>query len=73
VIAAFAPSPVRRVARKNNLPVDSITEVRVLDPYFASRRRQWPGGVSAPCAPRAASSSAPKPLRRSRCAEAAAP
>jgi hypothetical protein len=34
VIAAFAPSPVRRVARKNNLPVDSITEVRALDPYF---------------------------------------
>ncbi len=31
-----APSPeaVRRVARLNNLPVDRITEVRVLDPYF---------------------------------------
>ena len=31
-----APSPeaVRRAARRNNLPVDKITEVRVLDPYF---------------------------------------
>jgi hypothetical protein len=31
-----APSPeaVRRVAAKNQLPVEAITEVRVLDPYF---------------------------------------
>jgi len=31
-----APSPeaVRRAARRNNLPVDQITQVRVLDPYF---------------------------------------
>ena len=31
-----APSPeaIRRVARRNDLPVDKITEVRVLDPYF---------------------------------------
>ena len=31
-----APSPeaIRKVARKNNLPVDHITEVSVLDPYF---------------------------------------
>jgi len=31
-----APSPeaIRRAARRNNLPVDRITEVRVLDPYF---------------------------------------
>ena len=31
-----APSPeaVRRAARRNNLPVDLILEVRVLDPYF---------------------------------------
>lgn len=31
-----APSPeaIRHVARKNNLPVDQITEVSVLDPYF---------------------------------------
>ena len=31
-----APSPeaIRRTARRNNLPVDRITEVRVLDPYF---------------------------------------
>ena len=31
-----APSPeaIRRAARRNNLPVDKIIEVRVLDPYF---------------------------------------
>lgn len=31
-----APSPeaIRRTANKNHLPVDKITEVRVLDPYF---------------------------------------
>jgi hypothetical protein len=31
-----APSPeaIRRAARRNNLPVDQITEVQVLDPYF---------------------------------------
>ena len=31
-----APSPeaIRRTAKWNNLPVDRITEVRVLDPYF---------------------------------------
>jgi len=32
-----APSPeaVREVARRNELPVDAITEVTVLDPYFS--------------------------------------
>ncbi len=31
-----APNPeaIRRAAEANGLPVDSITEVRVLDPYF---------------------------------------
>jgi hypothetical protein len=31
-----APSPeaIRQAARRNNLPVDSITPVSVLDPYF---------------------------------------
>lgn len=31
-----APSPeaIRRTADRNGLPVDRITEVRVLDPYF---------------------------------------
>jgi hypothetical protein len=28
------PEAVRRVAARNGLPVDRITEVRVLDPYF---------------------------------------
>jgi hypothetical protein len=31
-----APSPeaIRQAAQRNGLPVDQITEVRVLDPYF---------------------------------------
>ena len=31
-----APSPeaIRKVAKRNNLPVDNITQVNVLDPYF---------------------------------------
>jgi len=28
------PEAIRRVAARNKLPVDRITEVRVLDPYF---------------------------------------
>jgi Protein of unknown function (DUF4242) len=28
------PEAVRRTATRNDLPVDSIAEVRVLDPYF---------------------------------------
>jgi hypothetical protein len=31
---APTPEAVRRVAQRNGLPVDRITEVRVLDPYF---------------------------------------
>ena len=34
VYDAPAPEAVRRVASRNKLPVDRITEVRVLDPYF---------------------------------------
>jgi len=29
-----SPEAIREVAKKNGLPVDRITEVRVLDPYF---------------------------------------
>ena len=29
-----SPEAIRRVANRNTLPVDRITEVRVLDPYF---------------------------------------
>jgi hypothetical protein len=29
-----SPEAIRRVAAKSNLPVNYITEVRVLDPYF---------------------------------------
>lgn len=28
------PEAIRRAATRNGLPVDTITEVRVLDPYF---------------------------------------
>ncbi len=31
---AQSPEAVRRAAKRNNLPIDKITEVRVLDPYF---------------------------------------
>lgn len=31
---APTPEAIRAVAQKNGLPVDKITEVRVLDPYF---------------------------------------
>ena len=29
-----SPEAIRKVADRNSLPVDKITEVRVLDPYF---------------------------------------
>jgi hypothetical protein len=29
-----SPESIRQVAQRNGLPVDGITEVRVLDPYF---------------------------------------
>ncbi len=29
-----SPEAIRRAAERNNLPIDRITEVRVLDPYF---------------------------------------
>ena len=29
-----SPEAIRRAAERNKLPVDHITEVRVLDPYF---------------------------------------
>jgi hypothetical protein len=29
-----SPEAIRKAAQKNNLPVDQITEVSVLDPYF---------------------------------------
>jgi hypothetical protein len=31
---APTPEAIRKAANKNKLPVDKITEVRVLDPYF---------------------------------------
>jgi Protein of unknown function (DUF4242) len=37
-----APSPeaIRKAARRSDLPVDRITQVRVLDPYPYNSRRQ---------------------------------
>lgn len=29
-----SPEAIRRAAQRNGLPVDRVTEVRVLDPYF---------------------------------------
>ena len=34
VYDAPTPEAIRRAASDNSLPVDAITEVRVLDPYF---------------------------------------
>jgi hypothetical protein len=34
VYDAPTPEAIRRTANDNGLPVDSITEVRALDPYF---------------------------------------
>ena len=34
VYDAPTPEAIRRAAQRNSLPVDRITEVRVLDPYF---------------------------------------
>jgi hypothetical protein len=34
VYDAPTPEAVRRTAARNDLPVDQITQVRVLDPYF---------------------------------------
>jgi hypothetical protein len=36
VYDAPTPEAIRRTAAKNALPVDQITEVRVLDPYYYS-------------------------------------
>jgi uncharacterized protein DUF4242 len=33
---APTPEAIRKTATRNDLPVDQITEVRVLDPYFYS-------------------------------------
>jgi uncharacterized protein DUF4242 len=33
---APTPEAVRKTAARNDLPVDRITQVRVLDPYFYS-------------------------------------
>lgn len=35
VYEAPSPEAIRKAASRNKLPVDRITQVRVLDPYFA--------------------------------------
>ena len=44
-----APSPeaIRTAAKRNNLPVDTITPVRVLDPYFYQRTFVARSGIFA--------------------------
>jgi Protein of unknown function (DUF4242) len=37
IYEAASPEAIRRCAARNDLPVDSITSVRVLDPYPYSR------------------------------------
>lgn len=34
IYEASSPEAIRRTAQRNNLPVDRITKVSVLDPYF---------------------------------------
>lgn len=34
IYVAPSPEAIRRTAQRNNLPVDRITKVSVLDPYF---------------------------------------
>jgi hypothetical protein len=36
VYDAPTPEAIRKTATRNDLPIDQITEVRVLDPYFYS-------------------------------------
>jgi hypothetical protein len=57
-----APSPeaIRHVARKNHLPVDKITEVSVLDPYFYSFRC-GSRASAAEARPREPGSAVPRP------------
>ncbi len=38
VYDALSPEAIRKSAGRNNLPVDSITSVRVLDPYLYFER-----------------------------------
>ncbi len=35
-----SPEAIRKTAARNRLPVDRITQVRVLDPYFYSDQRR---------------------------------
>jgi hypothetical protein len=45
VYEAPSPEAIRRAARHNDLPVDRITQVRVLDPYFYNQGGStWPEG-----------------------------
>jgi Protein of unknown function (DUF4242) len=38
-----SPEAIRKAAARNGLPVDRITQVRVLDPYFYPGFRKEPG------------------------------
>ncbi|MGE7136739.1 DUF4242 domain-containing protein [Luteibacter sp. NPDC031894] len=57
VYDAPTPEAIREVARRNKLPVDGITEVSVLDPYFylgighAGAEAKKPSRLRAPWLP----------------------
>lgn len=57
VYDAPTPEAIREVAQRNELPVNAISEVSVLDPYFylnaerASRVSAGPAGYRAPWRP----------------------
>ena len=40
-----SPEAIRKVAARNGLPVERITQVRVLDPYFYPRDREESDGT----------------------------
>lgn len=41
VYEAPSPEAIRATSARNSLPVDRITEVRVLDPYFLESAPMW--------------------------------
>jgi hypothetical protein len=42
VLDGPSPEAIRKTAQRNGLPVDRITQVRVLDPYFYRGQKEEP-------------------------------
>jgi hypothetical protein len=42
VLDGPSPEAIRKTAQRNDLPVDQITQVRVLDPYFYRGQKEEP-------------------------------